>query len=55
MNDMHSIFKNFVYACEKYSIPGDFKVTNGEVKLFFDNLTNSSEIGFFTKITTPKD
>lgn len=54
MNDMHSIFKNFVYACEKYSIPGDFKVTNGEVELFFDNLTNSSEIGFFYKNYNPE-
>lgn len=54
MNDMHSIFKNFVYTCEKHSIPGNFKVTNGVDEVFFDNLVNSNEISFFIKIITQR-
>lgn len=54
MNDIHSIFKNFVYVCEKYSIPGDFKVTNGVTDIIFENLENSNEIGLFYKNYNPE-
>ncbi len=54
MNDMHSIFKNFVYTCEKHSIPGNFKVTNGVDHVFIHKIKKKNEISFFYKNYNPE-